>query len=302
MTPFPHLVELEEVSLRIAWPHEAQHFTRWLRDHLDRLAAAIGVPLTLLDSKAIAGGQIADLIARDESDGSTVVVENQLGPGDDSHFGRTVTYAAGLDARTAVWIAERFSPAQLAACRWLSAKGVLDVFAVRLRVVRVEGSALAVVFEVLERPERRQAPPRALKAHILGDFAGPFWAAHLDRHPDEAKASRPVGERCRWRATLPTGLVIGQRVQEHAASVFLRGRYGVKLAAAEAALAPFADRLNDRLGVAVRDDGQGLLAVKTLEIGVADPSNWPRVSTWLRDRATEYDATLRQLVGREARL
>ena len=38
---------LKNVNLREAWSHEAQDFTPWLADNLDRLSAAIGIPLEL---------------------------------------------------------------------------------------------------------------------------------------------------------------------------------------------------------------------------------------------------------------
>lgn len=89
--------------------------------------------------------------------------------------------------------------------------------------------------------------------------------------------------------------MIGQRAQPHAASVFLRGRNGVTLEAAGALLSPFAEALERRLGVALRDGNAALLAVKTLEINVADASNWPAVSDWLRAWAQDYDASLKEI-------
>jgi hypothetical protein len=72
------LAELESLPVRSAWPHEAQHFTPWLESNLDRLSAAIAVPLELVDAKAVSDAQVADLLARDRRDGSLVLIENQL--------------------------------------------------------------------------------------------------------------------------------------------------------------------------------------------------------------------------------
>ncbi|RYG86809.1 MAG: DUF4268 domain-containing protein, partial [Alphaproteobacteria bacterium] len=36
---------LSDVTLREAWTHEAHSFTPWLAANLDRLSAAIGIPL-----------------------------------------------------------------------------------------------------------------------------------------------------------------------------------------------------------------------------------------------------------------
>ena len=294
---------LTNLPPRLAFPHEPQSFTRWLGKNLDVLAQAIGVPLRLLEARAIGDRRIADLLARDERSGATVVIENQLEPADDAHLGQILNYAAGVDAGVAVWIAPRFEPHHLAALRWLNDKmgSQTGFYAVSIRLVRIGDSAPGVIFEVLVRPGEgepagRSAPSAAPIA--LKPFAAAFWAEHLRRHPDEENGSRPVGETCRWRATLPKGVVIGQWVQAHAASVFLRGRNGVTLRAARAALAPIADAFEQRLGVALCGERSDLLAVQTLKVNVADAANWPAVSDWLRDWAGKYDAVLRELARR----
>ena len=297
--PLPEFADLESLPIRVVWPHEAQGFTRWLAANLDRLSAVIGVPLRLIEAKAVGGSQIADLLARDERDGSAVVIENQLEASDYSHLGQTLTYAAAVDARSVIWIAARFEAPHLAVLRWLNTKTPsVGFYAVEVRVVRIAASAPAVILAVLERPNRdgSSSPVATMIAPIaVGGFAAAFWALHLGQFPDEAKLSRPVGERCRWRRMRLTGVVIGQMVQEHAATVFLRGRYGVPLETVEEALAPFAEELEQRLGVRLRGDRRALLAEKTLALNVSDPSNWPLVSAWLRAQADGYDAALREI-------
>jgi len=301
----PEFAELESLPVRRVWAHEPQIFTRWLAQNLDRLADTLGIPLTLLKAKAIGERRIADLLARDERDGSIVVIENQLEAADDAHLGQILTYAAGVDARTVVWVAPRFQAPHLAAIRWLNAKAqpAVGFYAIEIRVVRIGLSALAPVFTVLDRPKNSASAwrPKTGAPIPFGGFAGAFWATHLQRHPEEAKWSRQVGERCRWRATKPAGVVIGQLVEENAACVFLRGRYGVTLEAVVAVLAPFADKLAGRLGVSLRGAHRAMLAEKTLPIDITNPSKWPETSDWLRNHAQEYDTTLRELANQGAR-
>ena len=38
---------IERVDLREVWPHEAQDFTPWLADNLDKLGEALGLDLEL---------------------------------------------------------------------------------------------------------------------------------------------------------------------------------------------------------------------------------------------------------------
>jgi hypothetical protein len=44
MTDTPCLGLLETVDLRQAWAHEAQSFTPWLAENLNRLSTALGIP------------------------------------------------------------------------------------------------------------------------------------------------------------------------------------------------------------------------------------------------------------------
>ena len=108
---------LENVSLRDAWPHEARDFTPWLARNLDQLSKVIGIPIELVDSEVVVEEFSADVLARDSTDGSLVLIENQLERSDHGHLGQILTYLAGLDSRTVVWIARDFSPAHLSAIR-----------------------------------------------------------------------------------------------------------------------------------------------------------------------------------------
>ena len=91
---------------------------------------------------------------------------------------------AGLDARTVIWIAPEFREPHLSAVRWLNehtAEG-FSFFAVRLRVVRIEESPMAPVFEVVEKPngwERRLSRWPASRPEWLASRATAskeFWA------------------------------------------------------------------------------------------------------------------------------
>src|SRR5438270_12040060 len=102
------LGRLERVDPRLVWQHEAHDFTPWLLANADRLAEALGIELVLEAAEHAVGGYSLDLIGRDLSNGSVLIVENQLGPTDHSHLGQVLTYAAGTSASTIVWIATSF--------------------------------------------------------------------------------------------------------------------------------------------------------------------------------------------------
>lgn len=61
------------------------------------------------------GGFSLDLIGRDESTGQVVIVENQLEVSDHTHLGQILTYAAGTEPTTIVWVAAGFRPEHRAA-------------------------------------------------------------------------------------------------------------------------------------------------------------------------------------------
>ena len=47
----------------------------------------------------------ADILCKNTADGTWVLIENQLERTDHTHLGQLLTYAAGLQAVTIVWIA-----------------------------------------------------------------------------------------------------------------------------------------------------------------------------------------------------
>lgn len=174
---FGRLVDLPP---REAWGHEAHAFTPWLAENIDRLAEAVGMELELTGQEVRVERFAADILARDPSDDSVVLIENQLEATDHTHLGQILTYLAGLDARAVIWIAPEFREPHLSAVRWLNqhtAEG-FSFFAVRLRVVRIGESPMAPVFEVIEKPngwERRLVTARDTGLSEIGKRRGRFW-------------------------------------------------------------------------------------------------------------------------------
>lgn len=147
---------LVDLPLREAWKHEAHQFTPWLADNIDHLSEAIGIPLELTGTEVAVETFSADILARNPIDDSIVLIENQLETTDHTHLGQIMTYLAGLEAHTVVWIAPAFREPHLSAIRWLNehtADG-FSFFAVKARVVRIGDSPYAPIFEVVEKPDK----------------------------------------------------------------------------------------------------------------------------------------------------
>ena len=113
--------ELTDVNVRDLWEHEAQDFTPWLAEHLNRLSGVLGIDLELEDTEmAVSGGYRADIVCREPGDGARVLIENQLEWADIHHLGQVMAYLSGLDAKIVVWIARGFGDEHLSAFRWLN--------------------------------------------------------------------------------------------------------------------------------------------------------------------------------------
>ncbi|MFT3873219.1 MAG: hypothetical protein QM714_11335 [Nocardioides sp.] len=103
------LGRIQIVPPRQIWPHEAHDFTPWLLQNVDVLSDLLGMGHLVLDEAEHTVGDFSlDLIGKDESTGEVVIVENQLEISDHLHLGQILTYAAGTDPTTIVWVATGF--------------------------------------------------------------------------------------------------------------------------------------------------------------------------------------------------
>lgn len=143
----PALGELVEVDLRRVWSTEAQDFTPWLAQNLELLGGPLGLELSLVQQEAKVGPFSLDILATDQ-DGNMVAIENQLEATDHTHLGQLLTYAAGHDARTLIWITPNFQNEHRAALDWLNTWTPADVkvYGVEVRVVRIGDSLPAPEF------------------------------------------------------------------------------------------------------------------------------------------------------------
>lgn len=149
------LGHLEKVHLREIWASEADDFTPWLgeRQNLSRLANTIGLELELHSIEERIGPFRADIVCKDIATDRLVLIENQLERTDHSHLGQLLTYAAGLDAVTIIWIAERFTNEHRAALDWLNeiTNSNINFFGLEIEVWRI-GNSYAPKFILVGHP------------------------------------------------------------------------------------------------------------------------------------------------------
>ncbi|MDR9395093.1 MAG: DUF4268 domain-containing protein [Roseovarius sp.] len=150
------LGRLERVELRRIWQTEAQDFTPWLarEDNLALLGDTLGVDLELEAVEQNVGPFRADILCKDTLSDRWVLVENQLERTDHTHLGQLMTYAAGLDAVTIVWIASRVADEHRAAMDWLNEITDTEVrfFALEVELWRIGESPAAPKFNVVSKP------------------------------------------------------------------------------------------------------------------------------------------------------
>jgi len=199
MTDIGRLVEVEPRTL---WAHEAGNFTPWLLANADVLGDELGISLALEGAEHRVGDFALDLLGVDNTNEVPLIVENQLEATDHDHLGKLLTYAAGTDAKTIIWISTRFRQEHRSALDWLNVNTQESIrfFGVELHAGRIGESAPAPLFKVVVEPSDWQKRIRTVAE--ASKYSGrraeyrEFWQRFLER----ARSEYP---RLPWRNTAP---------------------------------------------------------------------------------------------------
>ena len=148
--------KLKEVDVRELWKHEQYDFSKWLSkgENIEYLNDILGLTLVAVDSEVYVGPYRCDLVAKDETSGITVIIENQLEGTNHDHLGKIITYASGLDAKVIVWIVKEAREEHRAAIEWLNNNTNTDInfFLIEIHAYIIGASDPAPKFEVVEKP------------------------------------------------------------------------------------------------------------------------------------------------------
>ena len=89
----PSIGKLIEVDVRELWKHEQYDFSNWLAKdaNLEYLNDILGLTLTDVDKEVYVGPYRCDLVAKDETSGATIIIENQLEGTNHDHLGKIIT-------------------------------------------------------------------------------------------------------------------------------------------------------------------------------------------------------------------
>ena len=196
------LGKLERLNLRAAWSHEATEFTPWLArpENLQMLAESLGLEeLELVGTEHLVGDFKLDILCSDDE--GQVIIENQLEKTNHGHLGQIITYAAGVNARKIIWIAESFRTEHVAALEFLNqhTTDALNFFAVEIELWRIGNSPLAPSFNVAVKPNNwskagQQTAKAAATMTPMKQLQHKFWldwSAWLSDKNSALKTTKP---------------------------------------------------------------------------------------------------------------
>lgn len=312
----PTLGRLQRVDLRAAWKNESSHFTPWLAqpENIALLGETIGTELEVQSQEQAVGPFRADILCRDTTDNSLVLIENQLERTDHSHLGQLLTYAAGLKAVTLVWVAQQFTEEHRAALDWLNeiTDDSFHAFGLEIELWKIGESPLAPKFNVVVKPnEWARVAHESSRATPAPGSAGAtyveFWSGFSQFLADRKAAIKPpklgsAGNWYNWGGLGRGGFVLCLRLDLKA------GRFAVFLnLGGDDARAHFYLLKRDALAIAkelgetpIWEDKPENKEKKVLVEFVApspDRADWPKVYAWAQERLETFQRTFRPRIA-----
>ena len=291
--------KLVDTDPRDSWEHEAHKFTPWLFKNLGYLSEALGIELEGLDTEQSVGQYSVDIVARNKLNGDRVMIENQLEMSDHRHLGQVLTYLAGTEAKSVVWIARGFTEPHRSAIRWLNDHTEDDFafFAVRLRTVRIGDSSIAPVFEVVERPNNWE---RLVKGGLGGGqsqltrLREQFWSRYLQQHPGSFAPGRLPNI---YLPILDGQALLSLYVGRKKSGMFVRspmadGEAGQQTL--ESILQQHRDKLKQSIDN-LEEGKPGHYCGQGINIGIDDEPRWDELIEWMETRRKRYMEAFRAI-------
>ena len=207
---------LDSVDLREVWQNEAADFTPWLAKNLNSLGDALQMEIDTEDvnTEVSVGKYSADILCRDSSDNSRIVIENQFGSTNHDHLGKLLTYASGLDSdpplRSVIWISETFNDEHRSTLDWLNriSHDEIRFFGVTIELLKIEGSKPAPRFNIVVSPNDWTKTVRASSSGEVSDLKQQyqqFWIALNEHLASAATRLKPRSPQPRSYFKFPIG-------------------------------------------------------------------------------------------------
>jgi hypothetical protein len=307
------LSHLVRVPLREAWKHEAGDFTPWLAeaDNLNHLSDALGLgELELVATEHWVGDFKLDILCTDGTD--QVIIENQLERTNHSHLGQLITYAAGIDAKKVVWVAEAFRPEHVAALEFLNQNTTEDLnfFAVEVELYRIGESPLAPKFEVVVKPNEwakagREQAKAASSTTPTKQRQLKFWLALVEALRARAPGIKPQKPRPQHWLQISlgrSGFLLSPTASQK------DSRLGVEVYINHADSKQMFELLQQQRNSIETAVGSGLdwqqlpdahacrIALYRPECPLDDESRWPEYLAWMTEQVVRMSAAFRPAI------
>lgn len=310
------LGRLERVDLRTAWQTEDGDFTNWLAEeaNIALLGETLALELECQGTEQGVGPFRADILCKDTLTDAWVLIENQLERTDHGHLGQLLTYAAGLEAATIVWIASRFTDEHRAALDWLNeiTDERFNFFGLEIELWKIGSSLSAPKFNVISKPNSWSKAVGGTTRSMVnenGQSYLEYWTAfqnYMQEQPGEVKPKAAVARywtdfsigkggfrlRCwasRRNSRMGLRLVITHR--QYAKSFFQQ-------------LKSMKDEIESELGESLEwrllpKNRESQIALMRTGSDITDPNDWPRQHEWLAKRLyafyQAFDGRIRSL-------
>lgn len=173
----------ELVDPRHIWRREDEDFSPWLADNLNLLDAILCMKLQFIELEKSIGKFYADIFCLNTVDNSLVVIENQLIISDHEHLGKLLTYAAGSQAKTVIWLATDFEREHRNALEWLNdiAHERVQFFGIKLELNPIDNLSCVPKFTLIAEPRNRNHSQKTDSNDWREQFFNKF-RAHLDKN------------------------------------------------------------------------------------------------------------------------
>ena len=308
-----NLGRLEQITdLRDVWRTEAQHFTPWLakEDNLALLGDTIGLDLELESVEKDVGLFRADILCKDTASNAWVLIENQVERTDHTHLGQLLTYAAGLNTVTIVWIAKRFTDEHRAALDWLNEITGDDIsfFGLEIELWRIGTSPIAPKFNMVSKPNEWTKGKGGSSSITKDTDLSPtkqlqleFWQQFRDYVESNSTLMRPQKPApCHWMnfsigtsRAYPHVLV---NTRENLVAIRLQINKGEECEAIYHLLHQDKDAIESEIGCALDweetpDKQTSYVSLRKYNSDPTMKANWPEQHKWLLTQLEKFRAT-----------
>ena len=308
------LGRLQKVDLREVWNNEATDFTPWLakNENLEALSEILGMDLEVTAVEQFVGNYRADILCKDSFTGSNVLIENQLEKTNHNHLGQILTYASGLDVKTIIWIASRFTDEHRAAFDWLNEVTEEDIsfFGLELELWRIGNSEPAPKFNIISRPNTWTKNIREVSQHSgeLSDIKKnqlAYWNAFRDYVSESGSTVKPHrAEPQHWNNSRigRSGFWLAARVNSQSSKISADLR--MKTATSKAIFHTFfsqKQKIEEEFGEQLNwhelpDNKESYIGLTRENADIRDSEDWINQFTWLLDKLEKFNRVFRNRI------